>query len=552
MMTSWQVLFDGSIYTRAVFHSALSLFGEDSLADCDGEDIAKLLTIVHPLMLRYIRSLNDGAQETQGDLRVRKSLYNAWAVLSTDHANQVWDEWMLEAPDGDDDYYPELTDDELLQVLPAICDAPVKANPFLASSTLVANRNPSPVNEGSDQEDSPIFKHRKGVLASPGLMKFTPLPPNSPPAAGPSHTSTTPAAGSADVPIPISLSPTLPLGIMPPVTLLPAASANALMILVVPRLNIPKVEMHTCHDRPAKALAKMKNMLVLAPSTKSKASKRKRSPSEEGEDGQSDKSFIANPPPRKRGRPRKNFPPHQRFIGAFNVPTNLEHLFNKPFMPEPCVQCSMGKNQKEEKCQFQGWGYPCVPCKTAHFTCCEYSLKPVRHAEVHSILGRHPACLAPELIVSHIQDAVFDQQHICANQAIIDSLMYRRDTNMRRAAQALFDLAAIEGKESLVGTIFQTQDDFDHYFPFIMSFLGDLSAPVDDSEDEDATKNSRDNLTEMAVLFEKICPGHPSAEDSDDDNEDNEDEAPANDGTIFYVQTLIISYFFALLVVFIR
>ncbi|EDQ98376.1 uncharacterized protein LACBIDRAFT_336013 [Laccaria bicolor S238N-H82] len=142
-----------------------------------------------------------------------------------------------------------------------------------------------------------------------------------------------------------------------------------------------------------------------------------------------------------------------------------------------------------------------MPCKTAHFTCCEYSLKPVRRAEVRSILGRRPARLAPELIVSHIQDAVFDQQHIRANQAIINSLMYRRDTNMHRAAQALFDLAAIEGKESLVGTIFQMQDDFDHYFPFIMSFLGDLSAPVDDSEDEDATKNSRDNLAEMAVPF---------------------------------------------------
>ncbi|EDR06069.1 uncharacterized protein LACBIDRAFT_329167 [Laccaria bicolor S238N-H82] len=447
-MASWQVLFDGSVYTRAAYHSTRSLFDEEALAICDGEDIANLLAIVHPLMSRYCRSLDDGVQETQCDLRVRKSLYNAWAVLSTDHANSAWDEWMLEAPEGDEDYYlpvdcltgdfvmTPLSNDELLQVLPAICDAPVRANPFLAPSTPVTSRHPSPVDEESDREDSPIFKRRRGVLASPGLMKFTPSPPDSPPAAGHSRTSATPATGSADAPIPISLSPTPPLGILPPIASFPAPPANASSILAVPRLNIPKVEMHTCRDRPAKAIAKMKNTLVLAPSTKSKASKRKRSPSEEGEDEQSDKSFVASPPPRKRGRPRKSAPEvinpeltrDKQRLWAFNVPTDLEHLFNKPFfssvqIPEPCVQCSMGKNRKEEKCQFQGWGYPCVPCTTAHFTCCEFSLKPVRRAEVRGILGRRPVRLAPELIVSHVQDAIFDQQHIRAQHAILDSLM---------------------------------------------------------------------------------------------------------------------------------
>ncbi|EDQ98011.1 uncharacterized protein LACBIDRAFT_316736 [Laccaria bicolor S238N-H82] len=257
-----------------------------------------------------------------------------------------------------------------------------------------------------------------GLLDSPDLIRFSPTLPHSFPAAGPSRA---PGVGSVDTPIPLFLSPTPPPGILPTSTPPLVPSANTPVILKVPHLNIPKVEMHTRCERPAKAIAKMKNTLMLAPSAKSKASKRKRSPSEEGEDGQSDKSFIANPPPCKRGRPRKNspevinpdltcdkkrlLPPHQWFIGVFNVPTDLKHLFNKPFMPKPCVQCSMGKNRKEEKCQFQGWGYPCVPCKTAHFTCCEC----------------RPARLAPELIVSHIQDAVFDQQHIHANQAIIDS-----------------------------------------------------------------------------------------------------------------------------------
>ncbi|EDR08409.1 uncharacterized protein LACBIDRAFT_326834 [Laccaria bicolor S238N-H82] len=330
-MASWQILFDGSVFTHAVYYSACSLFDEEGLADCDGEDIANLLTIVHPLMIHYVRSLDDGSQETPGDLRVRKSLYNAWAVLSTDHANPDWDEWMLEAP-LEDEYYAEedcltgdfiitpLSNDELLQVLPAICDAPVRANPFLAPSTPIARRHPSPIaerapspvhtpspiREESVQPISPSFKRRVGLLDSPDLIRFSPTPPHSFPAAGPSCA---PGVGSADAPIPLFLSPTPPPGIMLPVTPLPAASANAPTILVVPRLNIPKVEMHTRRDRPAKALAKMKNTLVLAPSTKSKASKRKRSPSEEGEDGQSDKSFIANPPPRKRGRPRKNYVP---------------------------------------------------------------------------------------------------------------------------------------------------------------------------------------------------------------------------------------------------
>ena len=137
---------------------------------------------------------------------------------------------------------------------------------------------------------------------------------------------------------------------------------------------------------------------------------------------------------------------------------NFEHLLNKPFVslspsslsflsfskdfiqiPEPCVQCTMGKNQKEDKCVFQGWGHPCVPCTTAHFSACEYSLTPVRRAEVCGNLGRRTSRLSPERkfifrfyllfpilttscfieIISYLRDAVYDQQLIRAQHAIL-------------------------------------------------------------------------------------------------------------------------------------
>ena len=49
----------------------------------------------------------------------------------------------------------------------------------------------------------------------------------------------------------------------------------------------------------------------------------------------------------------------------------------------------MGKNQKEDKCIFQGWGHPCVPCSMAHFSACEYSFTPVHRADIRGNLNNN-------------------------------------------------------------------------------------------------------------------------------------------------------------------
>lgn len=50
-MDSWQVLFDGSVHTRAAYYAARALFSEDLFADCLEDDISKLLDIIHPHMV---------------------------------------------------------------------------------------------------------------------------------------------------------------------------------------------------------------------------------------------------------------------------------------------------------------------------------------------------------------------------------------------------------------------------------------------------------------------------------------------------------------------
>ena len=66
------------------------------------------------------------------------------------------------------------------------------------------------------------------------------------------------------------------------------------------------------------------------------------------------------------------------------------------------------------------------------------------------------------------------------------------------AAHALFNLTAVEGQENLVGTVFETQEDLDHYFPSIMKYLNNLS-------EEDIISNNKE-LNTMFELLEQTCP----------------------------------------------
>jgi len=107
---------------------------------------------------------------------------------------------------------------------------------------------------------------------------------------------------------------------------------------------------------------------------------------------------------------------------------------------------------------------------------------------------------------------VHDQRLIRAHQAVLDMIYYHRNTQMCWAAQAIFDISASEGKENLVGTVFHTQEERDHYFPYLMRFLGDLS-------EEDVEEDSSD-LEDLTDLFAQTCPRLPSPQPDDLDDEE--------------------------------
>ena len=96
---------------------------------------------------------------------------------------------------------------------------------------------------------------------------------------------------------------------------------------------------------------------------------------------------------------------------------------------------------------------------------------------------------------------------------------------MRRAAHALFDLAAVEGQENLVGTVFETQEDLDHYFPSIMMYLNDLS--------EEDVVSDNEELDIMSELLEQTCPrlrrASPSSQPDDLEDAEGSDEAGSDD-----------------------
>jgi len=83
---------------------------------------------------------------------------------------------------------------------------------------------------------------------------------------------------------------------------------------------------------------------------------------------------------------------------------------------------------------------------------------------------------------------------------------------MHRAAQAIFNISASEGKENLVGMVFHTQEELDHYFPYLMTFLGNLA-------EEDVEEDSSD-LKDLTDLFAQTCPHLPSPQPDDLDDEE--------------------------------
>ena len=96
---------------------------------------------------------------------------------------------------------------------------------------------------------------------------------------------------------------------------------------------------------------------------------------------------------------------------------------------------------------------------------------------------------------------------------------------MRRAAHALFNLAVVEGQENLVGTVFENQEDLDHYFPSIMKYLNDLS-------EEDIVSNNEE-LDITSELLEQTCPclrcASPSSQPNNLKDAEGLDDAGSDD-----------------------
>lgn len=86
--------------------------------------------------------------------------------------------------------------------------------------------------------------------------------------------------------------------------------------------------------------------------------------------------------------------------------------------------------------------------------------------------------------------------------AVVNTIIYRRDIQLRQAANAIFDLAVTDGPDLLVDTIFQNTDDRDLYLPYFTSLVGPLP-------EEDVAEGQEEDLDALAEIFRQSCPRLP-------------------------------------------
>ncbi|KIJ89522.1 hypothetical protein K443DRAFT_126750, partial [Laccaria amethystina LaAM-08-1] len=150
--------------------------------------------------------------------------------------------------------------------------------------------------------------------------------------------------------------------------------------------------------------------------------------------------------PKRRGSPRKSTPVvfnnpvvfdkkrFKRVIDHFGL-DELPPLLKtpRPHMPEPCLQCSMRKDQAVKNCTFRGWGTPCGPCDVSHVSSCEYYLPGARRGTVRDIIRQRVAIHAPSAISSLMELISEDALHMRTLSATLESIRHRRDNNLPRA-----------------------------------------------------------------------------------------------------------------------
>ncbi|EDQ98943.1 uncharacterized protein LACBIDRAFT_318468 [Laccaria bicolor S238N-H82] len=503
---------------------ARALFSEPGYAKLESDVIVKLLN------LEYICVTIDGVLETECDVRLRKTLFNAQLRVDADSVDPDWEVWMLEGPRNGGEYPEDECFTEVFLVTLSVPDDP-------PAEVVMAEAAPTEVIEedGLPSIEDPMEIATAAPLVEAAVEEVMPEfmvikedhlpPPKHHKSLNRAYTPISPANSTRSAaPFPVLFSPPAP------VTLVPAAR-----ILAPPRLNIPEVVMHTRRPKSEHQA----NTEAIVDDAKAE------------EEGKSEHDVASSPPPvvkPKRGHPRKTesrgfapaiaydkkrlFPPHQHF-------TNFSEM---PLIPEPCVQCTIGKNSKEAKCVFLGWGLPCLPCEKSHFPACEYNLDPIPQGQVRNQLGHRATRLSPDKIANLIGNAVRDQQILHSLKAVVDTLRYCRDAQMCQAANAVFDLAAMEGEEGLIGTVFRNVEEHDHYLPYFISLVGKLS-------EDDAPLVEEDTLATLATYMRHACPrlprpGFPTQtfhmneddgleEQGDDGEEDDQlydDEGPVQEG----------------------
>ncbi|EDQ98991.1 uncharacterized protein LACBIDRAFT_335457 [Laccaria bicolor S238N-H82] len=513
--------FIGSEHMLAVFDVARALFSEPGYAKLDSDIIVELLNLAQPFLLEYICITIDGVPETECDIRLRKSLFNAQLRVDADSIDPDWEVWMLEGPRNGGEYpEDECFTEEFLATLLTPDDPPVEVVMAEAAPAEVREEDGLPPIEDPVEiaatDKLPEDVSAEEVVPEPMVIEEDHLPPpKRHKLLNRAYTPISPANSTRSAaPFPVTLSPPAP------VTPCPASR-----ILAPPRLNIPEVVMHTRRpksERQAKTEAIARTSRVLGSTSVSrKTNKRKRvDDAEAEEEGKSEQDIASLPPPvtkPKRGRPRKAesrgfapaivynkkrlLPPHQRFADFSEMPPAEELLRDHVF----------------------GWGSPCIPCERSHYPACEYKLDPIPRGQVRNQLGRRATRLSPDKIADLIGNAIRDQRILHSLEAIVNTIRYRRDAQMRQAANAVFDLAAMDGEEGLIGTVFRNAEERDHYLPHFISLVGKLSK-------DDAPQDEEDVLATLATYMQHACPRLPRRGLSTQTIRMNEDNDPAEQG----------------------
>ena len=71
-----------------------------------------------------------------------------------------------------------------------------------------------------------------------------------------------------------------------------------------------------------------------------------------------------------------------------------------------------------------------------------------------------------------------DALHMHTLSAVLESIRHRRDTNLQEFSNALADLCLTAESKTLMGNVFNTQEEFTSWFNFVQDFIGSERVPM--------------------------------------------------------------------------